>query len=162
MLRRHSAIALAGTIHFVTTVTRIRGQWFTEPRLCTSILRAFERSRAKTKLNCLGFVLMPDHFHVLLHQPDDGPWVPRCIAGFKKSSPYWFSIPEFHGVRLWRDGYDDVLVPGSAAVYTKLNYLHHNPVRRGLIQEPEKYPWSSAGLYYDERENGVVTVVKFS
>ena len=100
MLRRHSQIALAGTIHFVTTVTRIRGSWFVEATLCGLILRIFEHCRAKNNLTCLGYVLMPDHIHILLHQGEDGSMVSKCMAEFKKVTSAKIKIPDFHGVRL--------------------------------------------------------------
>ena len=48
---------------------------------------------------------------------------------------------------LWRRRYDDVSVPGNQAARTKLEYIHNNPVKRGLAETPEAYPWSSARDY---------------
>ena len=87
---------------------------------------------------------MPDHFHVLLNQSEDGLSVPKCMANFKKITSAKIKLPDFHGVRLWCDGYDDVLVPGVGATWTKLQYMHANPGRENLIELPEHYLWSSA------------------
>jgi len=57
--------------------------------------------------------------------------------------------------RFWREGYDDVLVPGRDAAMTKLRYMHDNPVRRGLATCAEDYRWSSAPWYYEKGESVV-------
>jgi len=60
---------------------------------------------------------------------------------------------------LWQSRYDDVPVPGLGAVKTKLDYIHANPIRRGLVERAEDYPWSSAQDYFDE-VTGIVQITK--
>ncbi len=159
MLRQHTKSANASSDHFVTTVTRVRGQWFTQPKLCNSILELLEGYRKKQNLDCLGYVLMPDHLHVLLRQWEDGPHISCCLRDFKKVSSTRCRPRDFPPVTLWADGFDDVLVPGPRAITTKLNYMHLNPVRKGLILEMDEYPWSSAGFFYKELPS-IVTVTR--
>ncbi len=73
MIQRHLRTAFPGTIHFVTTVTRARGSLFVRAEECNAMLRIFEQYRARGHIKCLGYVLMPDHFHALLYQEDEGP-----------------------------------------------------------------------------------------
>ncbi len=80
---------------------------------------------------------------------------------FKKMSGEQFRIPQFQGVRLWQNGYDDVLIPGMDAIVTKLKYVHHNPVRRGLVENASDYLWSSS-RFYEGMEKGLITVRHFS
>jgi putative transposase len=161
MLRRHSKLSSAGSNHFVTTVTRIRGNWFVEPKTCTSLLTLFEWCRNRYRLDCIGYVLMPDHFHLVLHQPEQDRSISQCQMQFKKMSSGQLRIPQFHEVRLWQNGYDDVLIPGADAVITKLKYVHSNPVRRGLVENAIDYLWSSS-RFYEGRESGLITVRHFS
>ena len=53
----------------------------------------------------------------------------------------------------WREGFDDVLVPGHDAIRTKLRYLHRNPTRKGLADIPQGHLWSSAGFYFENKES---------
>ena len=153
MRRRHERLAFDGSVHFVTLVTRVRGNWFADENICTQVLQWFEGYRAKFGLICYGYVLMPDHLHALLQQTGDGNPISDAVGGFKrmtamKSRP--FNYPQGS---LWRTTYDDVLVPGSEAAKTKLVYMHNNPIRRGMVEFPEGFRWSSAAWYtYDTEE----------
>jgi putative transposase len=150
MRRRHQQLDFAESIHFVTTTTRVRGTWFVEAGLCTHILEMLEWYRAKHDLRCLGYVLMPDHLHVLLHQTEAGAFVSQLMAGFKRETSKQTCPPAYPTEALWRDRYDDVPVPGHDAALNKLRYMHDNPVRRGLVAEAQDYPWSSAREYFGD------------
>ena len=156
-LHRHSKLAFSGSIHFITTVTQTRGEWFKEEAICRGLLELFERCRAEAGLTCLGYVLMPDHFHTLLYQKDDEPRVPDCMAAFKKWSAHNHRPADYLEGPLWRRRYDDVPVPGTMAVRTKLEYMHGNPVKAGITNEPSRYEWSSARDYAG-KQNGIVHV----
>jgi REP element-mobilizing transposase RayT len=57
----------------------------------------------------------------------------------------------------WQRRFDDVPVLGTKIAWTKLKYIHANPVRRGLCETPEAYLWSSARAYYGN-DTGLVRV----
>ncbi len=160
MLHRHSRLNIAESVHFVTTVTAVRGAWFTEDAVCRSILEAFEFARSKYKVDCRGYVLMPDHLHALLLQHDADFAVARMMESFKKFTSRKLRPAQYPGDALWRERFDDVLVPGADAVATKLRYLHENPLRRGLVAACEDYPWSSARITYG-LGTSIVTVVVY-
>ena len=107
-------------------------------------------------MNCIGYVLMPDHFHALLYQPLEGHGISDLMKSFKQHTSGMLGISANLGMTLWKARYDDVPVPRGAAI-TKLNYLHNNPLRARLVANPEDYPWSSLRDYL-EMERGVVTV----
>ena len=158
MLRRHLTYFASGSLHFVTTVTRIRGARFVEDRVCRAVLELFEGYRRKYGVACGGYVLMPDHFHALLMQSNPLDAVLKLMRDFKKMTSLKCNRAYDMGPRLWSDGYDDVPVPGSNAVHTKLHYIHFNPVRAGLVASPEDYSWSSA-RDYAEAGKGIVELV---
>jgi putative transposase len=159
MRTRHQTISCKGSIHFITTVTRARGQWFVDPAFCSALLELFESYRAHFKIECLGYILMPDHFHTLLLQTHDDDRISACLSGFKKISSVKLRPLAYPPIRLWRNRYDDVPVPHRDAVLTKVNYMHDNAVRGGLSSEAELYPWSSAAFYLLDQP-GIVTVNK--
>ena len=158
MLHRHLNFARPGTAHFVTTVTSMRGNWFIDDRVCLRLLKSLERARAGHQLKCLGYVLMPDHVHLLLWQDQEGKCVPDMMESFKKWSSRLFHPEVFGRNPLWRRGYDDVPLPGSRAMVRRLHYMHNNPVKRGLVQNPEEYRWSSFRPLMDMEESVVALV----
>jgi putative transposase len=160
MLRRHSRIAISGTAHFVTTVTAVRGSWFTNPILCREILKVFEAYRNRHAVRCLGYVLMPDHLHVVVVQEGEDPSISRLMQAFKSLTSQRHKPPGYPSEPLWRTRYDDVPLPNCEAVRTRLEYMHGNPVCRGIASCPEEYPWSSARLYFGGTED-IVTISRF-
>ena len=157
MLRRHQRLASAGSVHFVTTVTSERGKWFIQPSVCKGLLTAFEKARLEMEVLCLGYVLMPDHLHALLLQDRDGTVIAELMRRFKRNTSTTFHPVNYPATSLWQRRYDDVPVPGSKAVWTKLNYIHQNPVKRALSAVAEAYPYSSARDFMGF-PNGIVTI----
>ncbi|MBK6765182.1 MAG: transposase [bacterium] len=151
MLRLHTRHDFTGSRHFVTTVTQVRGAWFVEASLCQRILEIFEECRATAKLDCVGFVLMPDHIHALLFQNEDARTVSDFMRDFKVKSAFRCLPEGYSQGNLWRRRYDDVPLPGPNAVRTRLKYMHENPLKARLVDRPEDYQWSSAQHYYNEQ-----------
>ena len=157
MRTRHLSLAFEGSIHFVTTVTRVRGSWFSEQNVCEEILSLFEGYRKKYDAECFGYALMPDHLHALLVQRTKEPVVPLLMEGFKSVSSRRIHPTGYPAGSLWTDRYDDVPVPGADAARTKLEYMLANPVRRGIVERPEEYLWSSARDHFGLGK-GIVTI----
>ena len=149
MRRLHLQLSFPHSIHFITCVTSTRGNWFVEESVCSELLTLLEGYRAKFAVKCYGYVLMPDHLHALLEQPGDQPAISGMLGGFKSVSSHRIKVDAFPGPRLWRERFDDVPVPGAEAARTKLDYIHNNPVKRSLVDAPERYCWSSAPHYWD-------------
>jgi putative transposase len=159
MLRRHRRIAFENSIHFITIVTRERGFWFRDDACCRGVLESFEHHRRRLDLVCHAYVLMPDHLHALLLQESEGELIPDLVREFKKWTSRRCSPADYSGQSLWQDEYDDVGVPGSEAARTKIEYIHDNPVRKGMLERPEQYLWSSAREYW-EIGKGIVEITK--
>jgi putative transposase len=159
MLRRHRVLDFKGGTHFITTVTATRGNWFIEDAICTEILKIFEGYRSKFGLHCLGYILMPDHLHALLHQEESGSIVSDFMEAFKGLTSKKCRPHQYADRSLWRRRYDDVPIPGPNAARTRIEYIHENPVRRGLVEHVENYPWSSARDYL-ELSSGIVQLLK--
>jgi putative transposase len=159
MLRRHKQLAFAGSLHFVTTVTEVRSDWFVDPALCRKVLEAFEYCRARFEVQCLGYVLMPDHLHAVLYQQNEEALIPAMMRRFKSLTATRCRPHGYENTALWRRRYDDVPLPNAEAVNTRLQYMHFNPVRRGLVEAAEKYAWSSARDWAGT-EAGIVHISK--
>jgi REP element-mobilizing transposase RayT len=70
------------------------------------------------------------------------------------------SIGETAGMKkIWEDKYDRQAIWSDKVLLTKINYVHYNPVKSGLVETPEAWYFSSAADYAG-RENGPVKVCK--
>ena len=108
---------------------------------------------------------MPDHVHALVWFSETGQ-LSRFMHGWKRKSS--FRIRERHrreqlryfegfgqGDRFWQKQYHSFEIYSAGKLEEKLNYMHLNPVRRGLVACAVDWRWSSARWYLQGRSVGV-------
>jgi len=144
--------------HFVTFCCYHR-----RPLLATEVSRqvfesALERIRRKFRLRLYGYVVMPEHVHLLVSEPEQ-----QTLADALKSLKQGVSRrliskqndiggplkPAFglSGDHFWQKRYYDFNVRNAAQFMEKLHYIHRNPVKAGLCERPEDWAWSSFRHY---------------
>ncbi len=112
-------------------------------------LRTLEEACGKTGWRIHAFVLMPNHYHLVLETPE-----PNLVAGMRwLQGTYTTRFNRRHGLvgHLFQGRYKAISIDPDSGSYlqTACRYVHLNPVRAGLISAKEvaEYPWSSAALY---------------
>jgi putative transposase len=130
-----------GGFHFVTFSCYRR-----QPLLGTAAARelfesALERVRKRYMFVVIGYVVMPEHVHLLLNEPEIG-LLSRSIQSLK------LSVTRRQRERpFWQARYYDFNVRSADKTAEKLRYIHRNPVKRGLVSKPEDWKWSSFRHY---------------
>ena len=146
----------ARDLHFITCSCYRRRPLLGTARRRDLFLKILEQTRQRYQFVVVGYVVMPEHFHLLLSEPEKGdPSVvmkvlkqrfARCVH--KKQSAKQFA--------LWADAGDDHVrqkrfydfnVYNERKRVEKLRYIHRNPVKRGLVESPEQWAWSSFRSY---------------
>jgi putative transposase len=94
---------------------------------------------------------MPEHVHLLLSEPDRG-LLADGLQGLKLSVVRRAKQRPF-----WQRRYYDFNVFTEAKRIEKLGYMHWNPVKRGFVDRPEDWLWSSC-RYYQTGEAGRVSI----
>jgi putative transposase len=123
------------------------------PALREVFLETFEQVRGKYRFDMIGFVVMPEHIHLLIGEPKQNT-VPMVMQILKQRVARRLLPPRDPGVqrelwrrperqRLWQRRYYDFNVYSDEKVTEKLVYMHRNPVERGLVSLPELWLWSS-------------------
>ena len=112
------------------------------PYLGTSAARdVFERSletmRVRYDFFVTGYVVMPEHVHLLVSEPKRAV-LAKALQALKLSVSVQSPERPF-----WQKRYYDFNVYTEAKRVEKLRYMHRNPVARGLVREPDEWPWSS-------------------
>ena len=154
-------------LHFVTCSCYQRQPLLGSGRSRDAFLRIFEQVRRKYRFEVLGYVVMPEHFHVLIGEPEIG--TPSTVLQVLKQKAAQRLLPPLHKNRnqlgLWREDekqkngkrkkrhcfqprFYDFNVYTRKKMIEKLGYMHRNPVRRGLVPSPELWAWSSFRAYY--------------
>jgi putative transposase len=148
----------SGQSHFLTFSCYRRRQKFVPAAACDLFLACLEEMRGKFAMCIYGYVVMPEHVHLLLSEPkvkklgDAMHWLKLAFAKrWKSRTPYKGNGP------FWQARGFDRNVRDAVEFSNELDYIHRNPVERGLVKEPEEWKWSSY-RHYARREAGPVEI----
>jgi putative transposase len=111
-----------------------------------------ERYRKGYGFRVYGYVLMPEHVHLLMSEPERIV-LSRALQMLKQNTARILECD----VRLWYPRYYDFNVHTHKKHVEKLVYIHRNPMKRGLVNAPELWKWSSY-RHYLTGEEGVVEI----
>ena len=104
-----------------------------------TIEAALERVRHSFRLCVFGYVIMPEHVHLLLSEPHRDT-LAHAIKSLKQGVSRRLIGEAEH---FWQKRYYDFNVRDYDQFVEKLRYIHRNPVKRGLCEAPEHWEWSS-------------------
>jgi len=138
-----------GNFHFLTFSCFHRRQYLGAPDACDLFEDALNRVRERYRFVVAGYVIMPEHVHLLIGEPVKGV-VSGVIHALKLSVSMRRKERPF-----WQARYYDFLVHNEDKRIEKLRYMHRNPVVRGLVKKPEHWPWSSFQHYATGKEGTV-------
>jgi putative transposase len=125
-----------------------------------------ERVRRSFRIQVYGYVVMPEHVHLLLSEPHVGTSPLKPKSGLN-GPPFLLGEPQRdtladalkslkQGVsrrligdaeHFWQKRYYDFNIRNHPQFVEKLRYIHRNPVSRGLCERPEDWAWSSFRHY---------------
>jgi putative transposase len=169
----------SGQSHFVTFSCYRRQPNFTNAADYDLFPVVLEQMRRRFALRVYGYVVMPEHVHLLLSEPEQGTLAEAIhylklsftkrlhsrilvqVSVQNKDANPSTGSGQALGHRqpnpFWQKRYYDRNVRNAREFGVKLRYLHRNPVKRGLVKEPGDWPWSSF-RHYAFRETGVVEI----
>ena len=153
-LRRYYGV---NHLHFITC-SCYRRQAFLNTGKCRDLfLTIIEEARCKYRFVVHGYVLMPEHFHLLITEPEIGdPSVvmkvvkqrfARRFNRMRRRVAAQMVLWDSDADRVWQKRFYDFNVWSERKHIEKLRYTHRNPVKRGLVERPEQWKWSSFRAY---------------
>jgi putative transposase len=95
---------------------------------------------------------MPEHVHLLISEPEPST-LSRVLQMLKQNTAHQLRPPE--GSPFWLPRYFDFNVWSEDKRVEKLRYMHRNPVKRGLVERPEDWLWSSFRHYASGVEGAI-------
>lgn len=149
-----------GALYFVTFTVH---QWvdvFTRPLYREILLESLQYCQTTKGLNIYAWVLMSNHIHLIVSAKHEN--LSDVIRDFKKytakkiveairsnkqeSRREWMLLSLCRGEKIWfwEEGYHGVEINDISMYESKVNYIHLNPVRNGLVAKEEDYLFSSA------------------
>ncbi len=155
----------ANYIHFLTFNVYRRRRLLDLDQPKRIVLGVLGTLRHEIGLKCIGFVIMPNHIHALIWLPPDQTlryfmheWKRRSSREIRE----WYAakaanyFQEFgFGKRFWQPKYHSFEIDNARKVEEKLDYMHLNPTRAGLVSRAVDWKWSSARWYLLRKSVGI-------
>lgn len=138
--KRHGR--LPGT-YFVTSRAWESRPLFAKSRPCEIFVASLVHYREKEAFLLHEFVLMPDHFHVLL-TPAPSTTLERVMQYIKGGSAHRIRQELAYRFPVRQRGFSDHRIRDGSDYLGHVRYIHENPVKEKLAGAPGEYPWSSA------------------
>ncbi len=167
---RYRNIYIDGCSHFCTAAVVQHLPVFADNDLRQTVLSSWDSQRSRWSVGIEGFVIMPEHFHVLVNGTADGvrkfmqyslAETSREVSAFVRLRANagdgrcreWLEVlmDKANGSaqhKVWKERFRCIALNQPGAVATKLQYMHLNPVKRGLVVSPEDWAWSSYSHYH--------------
>jgi putative transposase len=139
-------------LHFITFSCYQRMKLLDSPGARDTFEQELERVRRWYGSFVTGYVVMPEHVHLLISEPERGK-LSLVIQMLKQITAR--QLKSSGQRRFWQVRYYDFPVWSEAKRVEKLRYIHRNPVTRGLVQRPENWRWSSFTHYATGVEGAV-------
>jgi len=136
----------SGQTHFITFCCFRRRQHFVSDSACKCFAASLERVRRSYRVRVLGYVIMPEHVHLLVSEPGRA----TLAAMIQAVSRRLIGDAE----HFWQKRYYDFNVRTYDQFIEKLRYIHRNPVKR-VCAHPEDWECSSFRHYATGSEGPV-------
>lgn len=130
---------------FITVATHQRYTWFRlHPDLCLQCVEIFTNlARARNSL-LYAWCVLPEHIHLLV---DDQDIVELIRLPKGRLTPFARRIDPQR--KLWQRSFYDHVLRQTETVNRVALYIWENPVRAGLVDEPQEYEWSGSNVWPD-------------
>ena len=151
-MARLARVVIPGLPHHVTQRGNGRARTFFSDDDYTLYLKLLTSACAVAKVRCLGYVLMPNHVHLIL-VPKDADGLRKAMSSVHRAYAGLINARRKKTGHFWQGRFGCVALDGEHAL-NALRYVLLNPVRARLVKKPEQWTWSSAGAYLKNRDDG--------
>jgi REP element-mobilizing transposase RayT len=155
MARKWSNLNLPGALHFVTGNFLDRIPVFTQDPCCQAFIDNLATLLSEWPCKLIAYVLMPDHTHLIVN-PKDGRI--KEFTGKLKSLSARAIVQASRGIsfkqdsegsfQVWQESFKAIPLWSAWMIWQKINYIHANPVKAGLVASAKDYRWSSFRSLY--------------
>lgn len=152
-----------GHLHFITCSCYLRLPLLRSVRARNLFVEILDEIRFRYQFALVGLVVMPEHFHLLMGEPKVG--TPSLVLQILKQQVsrklrqrrrkcisssqlcLWQESLNAGPRSFWQRRFYDFNVWSRRKKIEKLHYMHMNPVKRGLVEHPKDWRWSSYASY---------------
>jgi putative transposase len=132
-------------VFFVTTVCWQRMSFFKDVRKAELMMEVLEHYQREKKYVLHEFVIMPDHLHLLI-EPAEDLSLERAVQLIKGGFSYRVGKLETKRGLVWQESFTNHRIRDEEDYEGHVTYVRMNPVKAGLVERAEDYPYSSVRL----------------
>lgn len=132
-----------GQTYFVSSATWERRELFRVPQTAELLVQRILACRDKGAYLLHEFVVMPNHFHLLI-TPGEATSLEKAVQLIKGGFSHEFHKARESRMEIWQVGFHDWTIRDGEDYRAKVGYIHMNPVRKGLVERPEEWMFGSA------------------
>ncbi len=164
MTRTRYRFGEAGSPHFLTCTIAGWLPVFTRPETVNIVFDSWRFLQDEGRITLFGYVILENHLHLIAASDDLGEQIQRfksftarriidhlidckahrLLSLLRHLKPDYKTESEF---QLWEEGSHPQMILNDEMMEQKLNYIHYNPVKRGYVDEPTHWRYSSARNY---------------
>ncbi len=156
------------SLAFITTTVNNRTPAFRDEKISEVVINQLNESLIYIDVSMVGYVLMPTHLHMLLGFKEI-ELLSKFIQSFKiLSSKKIKSVLSENDIKklsskgkfkFWTERFDDLIIVSEHQFKVKLEYIHNNPVKAGLVSSSSDWKYSSASDWLMDAE-GLIKIDK--
>jgi len=130
--------------YYLTFCTHNRARVFVDRAIVDPVWSHILQTATSHAFAVLAYVFMPDHAHFLFKGEADNADLRACEAMCKQKSGYWYATQT--GRRLWQPSFHDRALRDDETDLFIVRYILENPIRSGLVDRWENYPFLGCTL----------------
>lgn len=154
-------------LHYITLNVREKRRPFQRDLYARLVLEELGEHCRRHPAKLIAYVVMPTHLHAILN-PRDGDiihFLQQYKAGVTTAvyhlaqatnhlaATTWLTATPDGHAQLWQDGRHNLHLYSEWMIWQKINYIHNNPAKNGLVQHADEYLYSSFNaMYHPEKE----------
>jgi len=143
---RQPRLHLPGAFYHVMARGNRKQYIFKENEDYKTYLRLMNHYSRRYNVEVHGYALMPNHVHMLLKIGDVS--LAKFMQGLQQTYTQYFNKEQQLVGHVFQGRYNSIYVDRDEYLLELIRYIHLNPVRAGLVDEPTKYIWSSHRSYF--------------
>ena len=144
----------------VTGATFRGSRYFPSPDRLDMLQDALFTASREHGWQLLAWAMLANHYHFVAASPREPGTLRHLLGGLHMTTARRVNeLDGMPGRKVWFQ-YWDSRITFHTSFLARLNYVHHNPVKHGVVRDAEEYPWCSAGWFLQTAPGSFVKTVR--
>ena len=147
---------IPGSAVFITQVVQGREPVFRDPKNVNLLRETLRNVRELHPFVMLGYVFLPDHFHILIQPTDYSNFsaiMHSLKSNFTREHKKQLGLSSSQSMKFWQKRFWDHVIRDDRDLEIHLHYIHFNPIKHGCVKDSRDWEyssyieWEKRGLY---------------